>query len=562
MLDHLTDELARPLGRGEGTEGVRVRDARRLLQLELLLQLAGRRLTTRAGIMPGFRAPAACALVPPRARRRPAPARARPLGRRRAGQRGGDASPRAAPAARRHPTASTRSWRSSARGRRRSEQALELLAASGVLVGGAALRSGRERPRARGRVRRGAGGGRRAARGGDGRRRREAAAGADRAAAPRGRASARCACSGWDEAAASTSPSSRRARRDAAAPRAGTAPRSRAAIRWLPLRPFDGLVASRRAARRSRRVVLLRVPAPPARGPRSTTAPILRRIEATPPAAPATAPLELAHGRGRGAQLALRWLGGADLALPGVLHVLETRPRSRSARTRCSAFPAARPAPPWSVSRRRCRGTRPRRHDRASLAATPPRAPSRPTPGSCGASRSASRRRREPRFFQASCEVGTEAGLLGVPLDHLSGIGGRGPDARPRRPPRRSARRSSATRPPMSRTSGSCVAPARDLPGRASRPSGSRSSRTRSSRRPGFPFRPFTADTRIAWVEGASSPSGAPAFLPAELVYLGRGRARRAADRLRDEQRARLRRDALEDALSARCSSSSSATRS
>jgi ribosomal protein S12 methylthiotransferase accessory factor len=45
----------------------------------------------------------------------------------------------------------------------------------------------------------------------------------------------------------------------------------------------------------------------------------------------------------------------------------------------------------------------------------------------------------------------------------------------------------------------------------------------------GFPFRRFTADTPVAWVEGRELPSGRRAFLPAELVYLGtvnRGRAR------------------------------------
>jgi ribosomal protein S12 methylthiotransferase accessory factor len=38
---------------------------------------------------------------------------------------------------------------------------------------------------------------------------------------------------------------------------------------------------------------------------------------------------------------------------------------------------------------------------------------------------------------------------------------------------------------------------------------------------PGFPFRRFTPDSRIAWVEGQALPGGRSAFLPAELVYLG-----------------------------------------
>lgn len=39
---------------------------------------------------------------------------------------------------------------------------------------------------------------------------------------------------------------------------------------------------------------------------------------------------------------------------------------------------------------------------------------------------------------------------------------------------------------------------------------------------PGFPFAPFTADTRTEFVAGLSLVDGAPAYLPAQLVYLGR----------------------------------------
>jgi ribosomal protein S12 methylthiotransferase accessory factor len=38
---------------------------------------------------------------------------------------------------------------------------------------------------------------------------------------------------------------------------------------------------------------------------------------------------------------------------------------------------------------------------------------------------------------------------------------------------------------------------------------------------PGFGFRPFTAETRVAWVAGRSLPDGRDAWLPAELVFLG-----------------------------------------
>ena len=115
----------------------------------------------------------------------------------------------------------------------------------------------------------------------------------------------------------------------------------------------------------------------------------------------------------------------------------------------------------------------------------------------------------------------------------------------PRRRAPRSARRSSGT-------------PRRTCPARAarrrhrrassatrqSRRSGSRSSPSASSRSRASRSGPSRADTRVAWVEGRALPGGGRAWLPAELVLPRAGRARgRAADRLRDEQRARLRRE-------------------
>lgn len=38
--------------------------------------------------------------------------------------------------------------------------------------------------------------------------------------------------------------------------------------------------------------------------------------------------------------------------------------------------------------------------------------------------------------------------------------------------------------------------------------------------RPGFPFRPFCADTVVGWVDGFSVPDGARAYLPAQLVFM------------------------------------------
>lgn len=40
----------------------------------------------------------------------------------------------------------------------------------------------------------------------------------------------------------------------------------------------------------------------------------------------------------------------------------------------------------------------------------------------------------------------------------------------------------------------------------------------------GFPYRPFTPETRVQWVPGISLTDGAPVFLPAQLVFLAPGR--------------------------------------
>ncbi len=40
----------------------------------------------------------------------------------------------------------------------------------------------------------------------------------------------------------------------------------------------------------------------------------------------------------------------------------------------------------------------------------------------------------------------------------------------------------------------------------------------------GFPYRPFTPETRVQWVRGISLTDGAPVFLPAQLIFLAPGR--------------------------------------
>ena len=125
----------------------------------------------------------------------------------------------------------------------------------------------------------------------------------------------------------------------------------------------------------------------------------------------------------------------------------------------------------------------------------------------------------EPALFQAACEVGGGSGLLGNSLAHLSGVGGTGTT----RAEAASAavgeaiERYSATYVPTEKL---VVAAARDLPG-AVEPERFALFSDRQLRAPGFRYARFTLDTPVAWVEGRELPGGRPAYLPAELVYLG-----------------------------------------
>jgi len=127
----------------------------------------------------------------------------------------------------------------------------------------------------------------------------------------------------------------------------------------------------------------------------------------------------------------------------------------------------------------------------------------------------------EPPLFRAACEVGRSDALLGASLDHLTGIGGAGLT----RAEALSAavgealERYSATYVPQDRL---VVATAEELgdesvdPGRFAL----FSERQLASR--GFPFARFGPATRVSWIQGWSLPSGRPAWLPAELVFLRR----------------------------------------
>jgi ribosomal protein S12 methylthiotransferase accessory factor len=125
----------------------------------------------------------------------------------------------------------------------------------------------------------------------------------------------------------------------------------------------------------------------------------------------------------------------------------------------------------------------------------------------------------EPRLFQASCAVGRSDSLLGTPLGHVARAGGTGRT--------RAEAAAAAVGEAIERYSagyvprGLMVASARDLGEDAVPPERFALFSARQYRSPGFPFRPFTCETRVAWVEGRELQSGRRVFVPAELAYLG-----------------------------------------
>jgi ribosomal protein S12 methylthiotransferase accessory factor len=124
----------------------------------------------------------------------------------------------------------------------------------------------------------------------------------------------------------------------------------------------------------------------------------------------------------------------------------------------------------------------------------------------------------DPPIFRVACEVGRGERLLGSPLDHLAGIGGSGIT--------REEAAASAVGEALERYSASFVpedalvfSSASQL-GAAVEPERFALFSESQYATPGFPFRRFTADTRVAWVAGQALPDGEPAWLPAELIFL------------------------------------------
>jgi ribosomal protein S12 methylthiotransferase accessory factor len=125
----------------------------------------------------------------------------------------------------------------------------------------------------------------------------------------------------------------------------------------------------------------------------------------------------------------------------------------------------------------------------------------------------------DPTHFQATCSVAGGDGLLGPSLGHVNGIGGAGHS--------RAEAAAASVGEALERYSASFVphrslvtASAHELGAEAVVPERFALFSHRQHERPGFPFRPFNAATRVRWVRGWAVGDARPTWLPAELVFL------------------------------------------
>src|SRR5206468_4979 len=174
---------------------------------------------------------------------------------------------------------------------------------------------------------------------------------------------------------------------------------------------------------RPRRICVLRVPAPPARGaPRLRQRSAAHRGDAARSARDERA--RARHGRRRGR-------AHTPLARRRRPHAARAAPRSRDAP---GSLPLGAPGAPRAALLRVLAGGATRAaaavaRGRGGMTPSLPVALRRAVSPYTGIVRDVEEclaSTAEPRFFQASCEVGAEARLLGEPLGHLSGIGGAG----------------------------------------------------------------------------------------------------------------------------------------
>ena len=126
----------------------------------------------------------------------------------------------------------------------------------------------------------------------------------------------------------------------------------------------------------------------------------------------------------------------------------------------------------------------------------------------------------EPPLFRVTSELGDSAAAAGSHAGHLGGMGGCGATRAEAAAAAvgEALERYSLSHVPFERL---VVATAAELGTGAVDPDRFALFSAAQHAIPGFPFRPFTRDTRVAWIEGAAIPGGAPAWLPAELVLLG-----------------------------------------
>jgi ribosomal protein S12 methylthiotransferase accessory factor len=126
----------------------------------------------------------------------------------------------------------------------------------------------------------------------------------------------------------------------------------------------------------------------------------------------------------------------------------------------------------------------------------------------------------EPPVFRVAGSVGRGRGLLGSSLDHLTGVGGAGSTLVEAASSAvgEALERYSATYVPNERL---IVATASELGDEAVAPERFALFSERQYASAGFPFERFTRDTRVSWVRGWSVADDRPAWLPAELVFLG-----------------------------------------
>ena len=125
----------------------------------------------------------------------------------------------------------------------------------------------------------------------------------------------------------------------------------------------------------------------------------------------------------------------------------------------------------------------------------------------------------EPPLVRVTCELADGVETIGVDLGDARNVGGSGMS-------RRHAV-GAAVGEAVERYSASYVPPERlveatatELGPAAADPSSFALFHTSQHSSAGFPYVPFTAETRVRWIEGVDLETGEPAWLPAELVFL------------------------------------------